>query len=300
MTQAQNTDLNQNSVLLLLRLYRLGTRRKVDSTMVEVDADKEAIVVNKELLESAELEAIKSFDGHIHRYLYARSLPTFGVLRTSAYRLPLGLVEEVDARLLQLRSERMNLIESFLAVYDAQAAEAQKRLRKLYNPGDYPTKDQVAQTFGFEYRYMTLGVPQSLSAALIAREQEKALADVTNEVEEIKLALRTSFYRLVEHAADRLRVGLDGKKMVFRDSLVQNLGDFLAYFGQRNIVGDQDMATLVERARIAMQPVADPNSLRDNADLRSAVQLTMQQIKELMDQQLMLRPKRKLILEEVH
>ena len=292
----QPVDLASNSVMLVLRLGRLGNRRKVPTEMVQVDADPEAVHVGKELLESPELKAVATEDNAIRQWVSARSLPAFGTLRDGVYRLPLALVDQVDEELEAFRQRRQALIDKFLDRYPAMVNEALVRLRALYNPADYPHLDQVAARFTFDYRYLAFMTPETLSARLLAREREKAAAEVSTEVEEIKLALRSSFAELVYHAADRLRVGPDRKKMVFRDSLVQKLEQFFQYFNQLNIVNDGELAGLVERARAVMKGVA-PQELRDDDSLREQVRHTMQVIKDTMDGGMMLRPTRRLILD---
>lgn len=295
-TPSPPVDLAANSVMLVIRLGRMGNRRRVPTDMVTVDADPNAVHVGKELLESPELKAIQTEDEGLRRWLYARSLPSYGTLRDGVYRLPLALVDQVDEELEAFRQRREALIATFLERYPAMVNESLVRLRALYNPSDYPHLGQVAERFTFSYRYLAFMTPGTLSARLLAREREKAAAEVSTEVEEIKLALRSSFAELVYHAADRLRVGPDGKKMVFRDSLVQKLEEFLTYFNQRNIVDDGELAGLVERARAVMHGLA-PQELRDDDSLRQQVQHTMQTIKDTMDGAMMLRPTRRLILD---
>ena len=289
-------DLASNSVMLVMRMGRLGNRRKVPTSQVTVDADPDAVIVAKELLESPELKAVATEDNAIRQWLYARSLPSFGTLRDGVYRLPLTLVDQVDEELEAFRQRRQALIDKFLDRYPAMVNEAVHRLRALYNPADYPHLDQVAARFEFSYRYLAFMTPETLSARLLARERGKAAAEISTEVEEIKLALRSSFAELVYHAADRLRVGPDGRKLVFRDTLVQKLEQFFQYFNQLNIVDDSELGGLVERARAVMKGLA-PQELRDDDVLRQQVQQTMESIKKTMDGGMMLRPSRRLVLD---
>ena len=289
-------DLAANSVMLVLRLERMGNRRKVPTSMVEVDADPEAVHVGKELLESPELKAVATEDNAIRQWVYARSLPSYGTLRDGVYRLPLALVDQVDEELEAFRLRRQTLIDKFLERYPAMVNEAVARLRTLYNPADYPHLDQVAARFTFSYRYLAFMTPQTLSARLLAREREKAAAEVSTEVEEIKVALRTGFAELVAHAADRLAVGPDGKKVTFRDSMVTKMEEFFGYFAARNLVGDDELATLVERAREAMRGVT-AQTLRTDDVARASVKDTLDRVKAEMNSGLFVRPTRRLILD---
>lgn len=300
---AEHADLTTNSVLVVLAFSKPGTKRKVEAGQVEVDADKDSISVAKEILQSKELKDIAQFDTAVRSYVMKRSVPAYGVLKAGVYRLPLGLVEEVDAHLLTLREERDALIEKFVAAYPGHVEEARAHLRSLYDPSDYPSTDQIGLAFKFEYRYLAFGVPERLSAVLLQREREKAAADVSSEVEEIKQVLRLSFAELIEHAANRLKlgeVGEDGKakKLVFRDSLVTNLEEFFKYFGERNLVGDDDLAGLVERAKRVLKDVG-PQGLRDDETLRARVAATLAGIRAEMDRNLLIKPSRKFALKTV-
>jgi hypothetical protein len=264
--------------------------------MVEVDADPEAVHVGKELLEAPELKAVQTEDDAIRRWVYARSLPSFGTLRDGVYRVPLALVEQVDEELEAFRERRQALIDTFLARYPAMVEEAKDRLRALYNPSDYPHLDQIAARFTFSYRYLAFLTPQTLTARLLARERAKAAAEVSTEVDEIKTALRTGFAELVAHAAERLGERPDGKPVTFRDSMVTKLTEFFGYFGARNLVGDDELAALVEQARESMKGVT-AQVLRTDEVTRASVKDTLDQIKKEMDSNLMVRPSRRLILD---
>lgn len=289
-----NETIQDNSLLLSLRLSKPGNRRKAPTGMVEVDADRDAITVSKELLDCEELAAVGALDGAIRRYVYSRSLPS-GILREGVYRLPLVLVDEVDNALLDFRSQREGLVEAFMVVYPTKVEQARTRLRSLYDPRDYPAAEALREMFGMEWRYIAIDVPRTLSASLVARERSKAAEGVASEMEEIRLALRTAFAELVQHAAERLAPGTGGKPKTFRDSIMKNLEDFLAYFHARDLTHDQELTEMVQRARSVIHGVT-PQALRDQDALRQHVHRTMANIKEAMDEGAMLKPTRRFTL----
>jgi hypothetical protein len=178
--------------------------------MVQVDADEQAITVGKLLLDCKELTAVGTLDGTIRRWVYDRGLPS-GVLKEGVYRLPLALVDEIDRGLKDFNEQRLFLIDQFLFVYPDKAQEARDRLRSLYDPHDYPPVEQIREAFDFQWRYLSLDVPQTISNILIEEQRAKATQDVAAEIDEIRMALRTSFADLVSHAASALTKGADGK-----------------------------------------------------------------------------------------
>ena len=292
--------LGKSSVILSLNMRRAGNTRRVSTSRVEVDADKDAITVSKELIDSDEYKRIESIDGAIRKWVYSRALPNEGTLRAGTYRLPTALVEEVDGQLITFEGQRNELIEAFLEVYPDRRDEGRERLRALFDERDYPDVNELRRAFRFTYQYMSFQVPGALEAIskdLLRRELEKRKIEVASEADEIKNALRASFAEILAHATDRL--GTDkGKKRRFADSMVDRMDEFLRYFGARNIIGDVELEELVSRARKVMAGVANPSDLRTNDDLRRSTRQRLTRIKREMDRNLEVRPVRKFNTED--
>src|SRR5262249_18702935 len=68
--QDQGVDLAKKTVCIKMRLSTMGNTRKVSTSQIESDADKDLLRVSNHLLDSAELKAIGRFDGEIRRFLY--------------------------------------------------------------------------------------------------------------------------------------------------------------------------------------------------------------------------------------
>ena len=68
--QDAGVDLAKKTVCIKMRLSTMGNTRKVSTSQIEADADKDLLRVSKHLLDSAELKAIGRFDGEIRRFLY--------------------------------------------------------------------------------------------------------------------------------------------------------------------------------------------------------------------------------------
>ena len=310
------STLEAQTVLLVLRMGMLGNRRKVKTGAEgEVDVlpreensslphdgsiEQDAVHVAKELLNSFELKAIGKMQGEVREYLKGRALPNFHILKGTVHRLPVNMVPAVDARLLEYAAEQSDLVDQFVNALPMRVSEARLRLGALFDPQDYPTPGVARAAFRFQFRYLSTDIPAVLgmiSQGLMTRERAKVVAEISAEAEDIKLAMRQSFADLIEHAAERLGTRPDGKRMIFHDSVVKNLEGFFALFNQRNVVGDQELAQLVERARQTMQGVT-PDALRKGGDLRASIRDAFSNMKAEMDRNLMLRPTRMLILDQ--
>lgn len=274
-------DLARRTVCLKLRLSSMGNTRKVSSAQIEADADKALLRVSKLLIESAELKAINRWDNEVRRYLYGVCLP----FEIGIHLLPVAALETVEAKLREFAEARGQLVDAFLAAYPDLCQQAAERLRGLYNPADYPPVAEARRQFGFAWQYVSFGVPDQLkgiSEAVWQQEREKAAQRMAEATSEIQAVLRESMARLVEHLAERLREGADGKPVRFKESTVSNLVEFLHNFEFRNVTDDGQLQTLVEQARGLLQGV-DADSLRTVGDVRARVQAGMQELAVRLD-----------------
>lgn len=290
-------DLAKKTVCIKVRVSTMGNTRKVSTSQIEADADKDLLRVSKHLLDSAELKAINRFDGEIRRFLYNICLP----FEVGIHLLPIAALENVEQRLRQFAADRGQLVAAFLAAYPSLRDSAQARLRTLYNPADYPPAEDVERQFGFSWQYISFGVPEQLkgiSRHVFEQEREKAAQRMAEASSEIQTVLRETMAKLVQHMADRLREGTDGKPLRFKETTVSNLIEFLSNFEFRNVTDDTQLQELVVQARGLLQGV-NAEDLRTVGSLRARVQQGMSDIVGQLDTMLT-KAGRKFRFEEEH
>lgn len=274
-------DLARKTVCIKVRLSTMGNTRKVSTSQIEADADKDLLRVSKHLLDSAELKAIGRFDGEVRRFLYNICLP----FEVGIHLLPVAAIEVVEEKLRHFAAQRQELVRAFLAAYPALCHEAAKRLRGLYNPADYPPASDVEREFGFAWQYVSFGVPDQLkgiSQEVWQQEREKAAQRMAEASSEIQQVLRETMAKLVQHMAERLKVGEDGKPVRFKETTVSNLVEFLANFEFRNVTDDAELQGLVNQARTLLQGV-EADDLRSTGELRARVQSGMEGLASQLD-----------------
>ena len=233
------------------------------------------------LLDSPELQAIRTLDGDVRHFLYDMCLP----FEVGIHLLPLGLVETVEEKLHEFKDKRGELVESFLSAYPRLCQEAAGRLRTLYNPTDYPPVDEVRSHFTFSWQYVSYGVPEQLreiSAHFFQEEREKAVVAMSEACTEIQQVMRASLLELVNHLRERLADQPDGKPQRLRESTVQKLRDFLGTFDLRNVVDDQELKEQVEKARALLEGVST-DALRNMPLVRAWVREGMAEVATQMD-----------------
>ena len=282
----------ERAVCLTLSLKRPGNHRRLSTALVEVDADKELISARKTLLHSEHLTNIVRLDGEVRRFLYSRGLPS--MFRDGIYLVPVPLVEEAEVRLAQFKVQRRELAEAFADAYPMLIEQAQGRLRKAYNPADYPPVEEVRQAFTMEWQYVEFSVPGSLnivSRELFCAAREKAERQWTEALDEVRILLRTNLSDMVSHLVERLTPGADGKMKVFKRSVVGNMTEFLQLFDARNLSDDRALASVVEQARRLLTDV-EPEEIRASKRTRQSLRDGFTELKATLDGLVTERPMR--------
>ena len=292
----QEHSLSESTVILQVKFGVLGGSRKVSSSQVEVDTDKQLLRVAKKILVSAEFEAIRQVDRRVKKYLDGMCVP----FETGTRFLAVPLIEDVDRKLHEFAHERATLVERFFDLYPALCESMSERLRVLHNPLDYPPIDMVRERFYFTWRYVAYGVPgqlKTISGRIWQEEREKAAQRFAEAQTEAQVLLRESMSELVNHMLERLEASDTGKPKVFKKSTVANLSEFLATFDFRNIANDTELKEQVEKARVLLAGVT-AEEIRNTADLRTKLKAGISEIAAKLDTMVTTMPRRKFRPEE--
>ena len=267
----------EQCVLLDLGFSRFGVLRKVRRSDVEIQASgedgeaqevpAEAVKLSKALVRSKAYEAIASGDGACLRSIAGMGLP----FRRGLCAIPVKLVERVVDVLQARETQRACEVDAFMADYPEAVARARAELGPLFRESDYPTVDEVRASFSMRWTFVELGAASGLrniSQAMFEREQAKVQSQWASAAEQMRDSLREVFVALVESLRERLDGERDGgKAKIFRDSRVESLKEWVALFDARNVVGDGELAALVEKARSVLEGTT-AKDLRDDAGLR--------------------------------
>lgn len=290
-------DIFDRAVCLSVQMGCLGGSKKVSVSQIEVDADKRFVAVSKRLFSSKEYDAVKSCRNEIRRYLASRAVPT-EILRGGIYMVNKTVVAEIYSDLEAFQDQLKDLAKQLASAFRDIQRQDEERLRALYNPKDYPSEQEVIESIYLDWQLMSFGTPEDLPRDLFSKEAEKAAQKVEQAAEAMQQLLRAEMAGLVDHMVEKLSGSRDnGKPKIFRDSLVENLRDFLRFFRDRNITDDSELEALTEKAGVLLQGV-DPAMLRDDDTLRARVAAGFAEVKATLDTMVTDEPIRKITLED--
>lgn len=295
---ASATGIQRDSVILYLSIGRLRTRRRISSSTVQSDIDPDMLHVSKDILQSPELQEIAHHDSEVRNWIRARCLPS-PFSKKGLLLLPIRLIEPVMARLTAKREERQALIEKFILAYEHCKTAAIAKLGSAYDATDYPAEEAVRRTFFFDVQMWELNAPGKLAAVsqeLYRQELVKMENMWTQASNTVTNVLLTEFRKLTNHLSDRMSEGIDGKKKVFRDSVVTNLTEWLDLFQVRNLTNDEQLMTIVEKAKRLISGL-DPAELRESEDLRKHLSVEFSKLTTQIDSAIIDGPSRAIDLD---
>jgi hypothetical protein len=181
------------------------------------------------------------------------------------------------------------------AAYEEVKADARRRLGRLYNPADYPP--EVRGLFGVEWDFPSVEPPSYLTRVapeVYEEERRRVAARFDEAVRLAEQAFAAEFARLLSHLTERLANGEDGRRQVFRDSVVNNLAEFFARFRDLNVRSNPELDALVEQAQRLVRGVT-PQGLRGSDSLRQRVAGAMAQVRQQVERLIVDAPRRRLV-----
>jgi hypothetical protein len=297
-TVKPKNNIMDSAVILTVSRRWPSLSKTVSSSEIQVNANKKRIHVSKDLFNSQALKKLFNFDAKIDEFLSRRCIPF--PLKRAMYMLPIDLFNETENELTQHQAGRLPLIENCFNAYEHDLEEAKASLGDLFDPNDYLTKEAYRASFYFSWQYVQFSVDAKLkeiSAEVAAREADKMVQKWVEAGNVAEQVLYSGMNELVGHLVERLSPAEEGKKKVFRDSMLDNLTDFLKVLKVRNLTGNENLDKLADQAKALINDVT-PDMLRTNESMRAGVQAGFEQIKAELDKALVDAPMRAVRFED--
>ena len=201
----------------------------------------------------------------------------------------------VSQRLVRLSIDLREAVRELDAHFAAIQAAARQQLGDLYLASDYPAT--LCGLFGMSWEFPATEPPEylrRLAPELYLAESERVRARFEEAVKLAEHAFADELARLTEHLAERLSGESDGRPKVFRDSVVENLREFLGRFRSLSLASSTELEELVARTQDVIGGIA-PQDLRESGSVRERVAAGMTRVRESLDGLLVDRPRRAIL-----
>jgi hypothetical protein len=234
------------------------------------DAELGVVSVNKMLLGDCDkLKAINELRGKIRNHIhYPMTMPWsdsgLRLLPTASYFDYTQLMGEAI-------TEFYKLVDEFIDDYDFAVTRARVKLGDLFSYRDYPTAEQIRGKFDVRVNYMPLPDAGDFRVDVGNEARDTLQQEYANFYsDQLETAMGDVWKRMhtaLANMSDKL-TDSNGKKQVFRDSLVSNALSMVDLLTTCNVTGDSQMEAMRLRLDSTLRGVT-PEGLRDDEFLRA-------------------------------
>ncbi len=268
-------NLTHDAMLVSLRINawsgRLYDRQASRHVAIHHDASASAGRYNKRLLPKPAFAALSAAMNRARTTHYENTLPWDDqgprLLTVANYD---RYTAELDALSERVVRERARFIQD----YDDYVDQARLDLGRLFRIEDYPSKDSLRDRFSVAYRIVPVPDADHFMAELASGDADRVKRDIEQQVRDrLNDAVSDLYRRLgeaVDHVGERLREDGEGKPLVFRDSLIENIRGLVDVAPRLNIFGDDHLAMLCQEVKDRIAGV-EPDTLRPSRQFDPAV-----------------------------
>lgn len=238
----------------------------------------------KRLIDSPELDEIRSMDGKLKRFIESQS----AAAGAESTRFVLSSeVEPIWRAMEAYRTiRRPSLVQKFMAKYRAAEAkdftEQKEALGESFDRKDYQPSDVVEAGFTFTYTIRNVGELEltGLPSFIVDMERAKEAETRSAAVEDFKHLLRYTFKKLLDSLVNNVKPNFDGKKRSY--SGVDTLLAFVSNYAKQDIANDAETQLLVSDIRNILHGVT-PETLKESGNQMELVHSALATIQAQLD-----------------
>lgn len=264
-------SLHKSSVLVKLTINQWDGFKKDKRVSKRVDEEFQtaggAGNYNKRLLDKAILMPIQKIAGKI-RSEHARM--TMPWCYDGVSLLPSKLYFEYTSMMRSLTDTFNTNVENLIQQYPIHKANQAKVLGALFDPEDYPAREDLRHRFGISYRFFPVPQSDHFIVDLEAAEEQRIKSALEQELVTTQSQALESLYERVVDIVAHVHERLSDPKNVFRDSLIENVIQLVEVLPSLNVFEDERLSQVCRDLREKVL-IADAQDLRIDPHVRKAV-----------------------------
>ena len=168
------------------------------------------------------------------------------------------------------KSEWDSLVAQFVDNYEDIVTRnrhiLQRTLGNLYDPGDYPTVDQIRAKFRMDVAVFPIPSSANLRIPVSNEELDRIRTEIEQRVDNAAKTAMTELWQRLHDRVKHMAEKLADPKAIFRDSMVENARELCALLPRLNFTDDPHLEDM--RQQVEQSLLKHPDALRNDPDLR--------------------------------
>lgn len=220
----------------------IGNLRQISVT-ANTTADPSQIRNQKKLIDSPELDEIRSQDAKLKRWVEMKASKYTG--QEGVLIVADAMIPTIDRVLVAYENlRRPALVTKFMLRYRAEFENdfpvTRAALGDQFKSKDYPRPEMVEAGFVFTYHYMDIQTTGTISIAdpnIREREERKQVALMVKAAEDMRAAMREAGAQMVEALFNVLKPET-GKRKALYDCHLEHLNEYLDTYNLKDVTDD--------------------------------------------------------------
>lgn len=264
-------NIQNNAMLASLSISMFGVNRTKKREGQEYASSKNAssdsIRVVAQLFDKSDMADIKMFATKARLIHNKYTLPW----NDQGQRLlPSSVFSKYNQDMAEIKSDFDYTVDLFRNKYDNMLYDAKHRLGDVFDPGDYPTKDEITAKFKIHTSVSPMPVADdfrisNMSDADIQSVKKSYEIELQDKFKDSQQSLLQRLYEVINHLREILHA--DGK--TFQKSSHDKIVELLELAPDLNVTQDPDIDALINRLSLACESRNfDADSVRNHVSVR--------------------------------
>ena len=279
--------LSEKAMLVHLSISRWTARSKDRTAGEDISQQKkaEADVANVwvQLVPKDEMKEVYRSSGAIRKIWIKYTLPW---MDEGIRILPSDLYVKFSGEVKKAITEDQKAIEKFAKRFPDLVATAPDRLGDFINDNPLPHVNEIKDKFGVKLNYMPMPTSGDFRCQILETEADMIRKDIEKNVQSATQDAMKSIWAKLDEMVTRIATTLKDSKAIFRDSLINNLREYVDLIPNLNLTGDPELEKIRLEAKSKLSKLM-PENLRKHKRDRKQAALTAEEImKKIQDKKL--------------
>jgi hypothetical protein len=278
-------SLSQNAMLVSLSISQYNGKKRdkrLDESAAKACNTEAAFLdAHKHIIDKAQFKAITRAANKIRTRHYELTIPWN---HEGMSLLPSKVFWQYTQEMRALTDAFYTTVDNFLRHYEIYKADAKLRLGDLYEESDYPSLDRLRSSFRVDFSYYPVPSADHFVVTIEAEELAAIKAGIQIELETNERQATQHLWDKVYELVSRAYLTLSDSDKIFKESLVDNLTQYVELIPALNVLNDKVLNRVIEMIKQDLCGYS-ADTLRFDKDTRAKVASKALTIRNYMEKQ---------------
>lgn len=184
--------------------------------------------------------------------------------------LPSALFIKYTSQMRKVIATHEEAIRDFLKEYPTIVSEARNRLGELIKGRKFPTVSEIRHKFGVRQDVLPMPSVKDFRVDLSNDDVENIRKNISTSIENMTATAMTSLWTQLTELVDKIQDTMKQPKKIFRDSLIDNLKNFIELVPKMNLTNNKELEVIRKEVTSKLANLKPMDLRESKADRKAA------------------------------